>query len=549
MMPKQDQKQMQDEAILRCARTLFPAAALCLGSLSEGRSTVTEAIAAAMRASPNAWESESVRQLVRICRTRTPERFQPEKLPKESAFEALLPILKLPAGSRRAIALAVSEIPAADAAAASGLTADEFGQKNEKALRQLNFMINGNPPTLDDLRAAAKALPWHDSDTELLLNGIAEAEQKNDPESPVPIIREITRTAAPAKNKSKTVSVPLWGIILGIAALIVLAAALLLLWASQPHHPASVPADSPHTEEVDALFSASYLGIADVQEIAAADAGSDAESACFLSTKLRTDQTPACYVISFTVGDETQYDYTLDAASGEILGKTDSEAEIILDTEGWKPAEEIRQAALRQTGLHDVLFIKEKRAADGESGYYKFELLNADGKLFSVQMDARNAMLMKYTAEELSSQEPENIISPAQAKTHAVSRVGDLDLSQVIFTKVKLDGNAYLIAFTLDDGTQYLIELNAASGKVNTVDVHPVSADISQAVGLLAARDTALGMAQLTLRDPVDFTKAKIDRSNGAYVYELEFETAEYEYEVSIGTATGEVIKYRAFSK
>ena len=41
---------------------------------------------------------------------------------------ALLPILKLPAGSRRAIALAVSEIPAADAAAASGLTADEFGQ-------------------------------------------------------------------------------------------------------------------------------------------------------------------------------------------------------------------------------------------------------------------------------------------------------------------------------------------------------------------------------------------------------------------------------------
>ena len=164
-------------------------------------------------------------------------------------------------------------------------------------------------------------------------------------------------------------------------------------------------------------------------------------------------------------------------------------------------------------------------------------------------MDARNAMLMKYTAEELSSQEPENIISPAQAKTHAVSRVGDLDLSQVIFTKVKLDGNAYLIAFTLDDGTQYLIELNAASGKVNTVDVHPVSADISQAVGLLAARDTALSMAQLTLRDPVDFTKAKIDRSNGAYVYELEFETAEYEYEVSIGTATGEVIKYRAFSK
>ena len=155
----------------------------------------------------------------------------------------------------------------------------------------------------------------------------------------------------------------------------------------------------------------------------------------------------------------------------------------------------------------------------------------------------------KYTAEELTAEEPENIISPAQAKTRAVSRVGDLDLSQVIFTKVKLDGGAYLIAFTLDDGTQYLIELNAATGSVNTVDVHPVSADITQAVGLLKARDTALHMAELTERDAVDFTKAKIDRSNGAYVYELEFETPDYEYEVSIRTATGEVLKYRVFQQ
>ena len=100
-----------------------------------------------------------------------------------------------------------------------------------------------------------------------------------------------------------------------------------------------------------------------------------------------------------------------------------------------------------------------------------------------------------------------------------------------------------------DGKTGVLIELNAETGNVNTVDVHPVSADITQAVGLLAARDTALRMAELTDRDPVEFTKAKIDRSSGSYVYELEFETPDYEYEVSIRTETGEVLKYRVWQQ
>ncbi|MBQ9905600.1 MAG: PepSY domain-containing protein [Oscillospiraceae bacterium] len=536
----------QEEALLRCAKKLFPTAVLCLGSLHDGRSTVTEAIAAAMRAAPKAWEPEAVRQLVRICRTRTPERIMQPNLPQDSALNALLPILKLPAGSRRALALTIGGIPSAEAAAAAGLSEEELVQKTEKALRQLTFMQNGNSPELANLAAAAKEIPWHVTDTELLLSGIAEAEQQQEAEPPAPAIREIKRTAV-QKPAGKTVAVPLWGMVLGIVLLIALAAALLLLWSARPHRSMPETSDTPHSGEVDTLFASSYLSIGEAQRIAAEQVGTDPDAACFLSTKLKSDETPPCYSMSFTVGSDQLYEYKIDAKTGEIISQTNSEAESVLDTENWLPAEDIRQAAITKTGLHDVLMIKEKRGSDGDTGYYKFELLDAGGKLYSVQVDARNAMLIKYTAEELTAEEPENIISPAQAKTRALSRVGDLNLSQVIFTKVKLDGGAYLIAFTLDDGTQYLIELNAATGSINTVDVHPVSADITQAVGLLKARDTALHMAELTERDPVDFTKAKIDRSNGAYVYELEFETPEYEYEVSIRTATGEVLKYRVF--
>ena len=537
---------MQEQALLRCARTLFPAAALCLGSLSDGRSTVTEAIAAAIRKSPDTWEEESVRQLVRICRTRTPERITQHNLPQDAAFQPLLPICKLPAGSRRALALAVSSIPAADVAAASGITEEELAQKTEKALRQLTFMQNGNSPALADLQAAARQIPWHETDTEMLLAGIAESEAAQKPEIASPPIRAITHSTQKDQPHGKTVAVPLWGIVLGSVLLIALTASVLLLLSSAPQRAVPPETDPGYTAEVSSFVSGHYLPLSKAQEIAAKDAGTDS-SACFLTTKLKPDETPPCYTVSLIAGQNVQYEYTLHAETGEILNKTKTAAEKTLNTADWLPAEQIRQAALSRTGLHDVLLLKEKRAADGDAGYYKFELTDADGTLYSVQIDARNAMLLKYSAEELKTGEPGNIITPEQAKQIALSRVGSLSPSQVIFTKVKQDGGVYLIAFSLDDGTQYLIELNAENGNVNTVDVHPVSADITQSVGLLAAKDTAMKMAELTDRDPVEFTKAKIDRGTAAYVYELSFKTPDYEYEATVATATGEVLYFRAW--
>lgn len=540
---------VSEQALLRCAKSLFPTAALCLGSLSDGRSTITEAIAAALRNSPDTWESDAIRQLIRICRFRTPTRVAPSGFPKDDTLLPLLPILNLPADSRRAIALAVSDIPTTEAAIAADLSTAELEQKIEKALRQLTFMQIGKPPVLDDLQTAAKQIPWNDTDTELLLAGIAESKEAQYAEHNTVTSREIKHIATSGKATGKTVAIPLWGMILGIAIFIALAIAVLLLWSNLPHPNAAAQTNSPHTEEVVSLFSASYISIEKAQEIAAQDIGTDAANVCFLNSKLVTDASPPHYILNFTVRPDKEYEYTLDAVSGSISSRTEYNAKMLLDTTGWLPAEEIRNAARSQTGLQDVLFLKEKRTSDSEAAYYKFELLDAYGKLYSVQIDARNAMLMKYSVEELSAKEPENIISLAQAKARALSRVGDLDLNQVIFTKRKLDGGVYLLAFTLDDGTQYLIELNAEIGSINTIDIHPVSAEITEAIGLLAARDAALRMARLTEQDPVEYTKAKIDRSNGTYVYELEFQTPEYEYEVSINTSDGTIQKYRVWHR
>jgi uncharacterized membrane protein YkoI len=156
---------------------------------------------------------------------------------------------------------------------------------------------------------------------------------------------------------------------------------------------------------------------------------------------------------------------------------------------------------------------------------------------------------MKYSAEEPAGEEYTNIIPPEFAKQQALNRAAITDASQVIFTKIKQDGGVYLIAFTLDDGTQYMTELNAENGAVNTVDVQPVSADMTDAVGVIEAAKRAEAMAGLTKEQPALYTKAKVERSNGAYVYELAFETADYEYEVSVNTETGAIVKYRARGK
>ena len=47
-----------------------------------------------------------------------------------------------------------------------------------------------------------------------------------------------------------------------------LAAALMRLWASQPHRSAVPPPDAPRTEEVSSLFSGQYLSIGKAQAIA-----------------------------------------------------------------------------------------------------------------------------------------------------------------------------------------------------------------------------------------------------------------------------------------
>ena len=540
----------QSEALISCAKRLFPLAALYLGSLSGGRAAVTETIAAVRKRSPESWESEVLPRLLRTCQTRAAERSTPD-FPDDSDLAALLPVLKLPPGSRCSLALSLCDIPPEEAAAARGITPETLAQNTEKAIRQLKFTRGGEAPDTETLREALRHLPWHDSDTEALLaaaaipEGDAPAEQ-----DAAPIAGEIRKITRQDHGAGRTVSVPLWGM-LAVLAGVLLIFGILLYFAARNPRPAPMqdpPAHADFEPEEIRRFQ-DYLTLPEAQQKAAEFTKQPEKSLVFLSTKLKPAEQPPRYEIVLYVPGGQQYEYALDAKTGALISDSTVKAEPIQHIETWIPAEKMRQAALRCTGLTDVLFLKEKLSTGGDAGSYKYELLDGEGVVYAMEFDAVTGMLMKYSAESPAPEQVGNIIPPERAKQQALVRAGNPDPDKVIFTKVKQDGNVYLIAFTLDDGTQYLMELNAVTGSINTVDVSPVSADISGAIGVIEAAKRAESMAGLMKTQPVEYTKAKIERSNGAYVYELEFETEAFEYEASVNTVTGAMIKYRAIAK
>ena len=303
-----------------------------------------------------------------------------------------------------------------------------------------------------------------------------------------------------------------------------------------------LPAVDPET----GALTSPYLALPEINERALAYASLEAEQVTFITTKLNTKTVPVQYEVIFIKHGGTQYEYHLNAENGVLLNYWMQETDAEVDTTGFLSMAEARAIALECAGLKDAIFTRERLDPDNDVYCYKLSFYDAAGRVYTVHLLAAEGTVLRYEVEE-PLQPDVRLISLEEAKQQALNRAGVKDAALATFTKQKRVGSVYLLAFTLEDGTQYTIELDGQSGMANTVDVVPVAADTSQFLGVAAAKMLALQKAGLTQQDTVTFTKAKIDRDSAAYVYELDFETDTYEYEVSVHAVTGEVIKYKAW--
>ena len=551
-----EQPAVSRQQVGEIAASIFPAAAVALYSSTAAQQAVAEAMTAAIRkVPPAALYTESLRRMMQICNARSGETPQEDIFPADSPLAAAA---RLPFPSRADLALLAGSIPDEDAARVMNLPAEELEKRYEKALRQMTFLRDGDTPAIPECQADAAALltpEIRSALTDRIMQNeaarIAEEKQKKNAEkhpAETVKIRQIVRNVPRGEQAGHGATVPLWAMIAAVAVIAVLAGLLgwQLLRDRRPEGSHSAEESLP-ASIVQRAEELKYVGMEKAQEEAIWATGYKPEDIVIISSKLTADGNDVRYEVTLAARERGAYVVTLNAVTGAVLAKPRAAEDVATeypDAKQWLPLSQLRAMALECANLEKAVFTKEKLGTSGEIHYYKFEFTSADGKEYTVHENALTGALMKYSVKEPAPAEANDLISAEKARSLALSRTG-ADASQVIFTKEKLEGTVWLFAMTLDDGTQYTIELNAQTGMANTVDVHPVSADTSGMTGMIAAKNFAVKKAGLTDDDSLHFTKAKIDRGGGAYVYELAFENDEYEYEVTLHAKTGEILKFR----
>ena len=112
----------------------------------------------------------------------------------------------------------------------------------------------------------------------------------------------------------------------------------------------------------------------------------------------------------------------------------------------------------------------------------------------------------------------------------------DDDYGQVYEVEFKANGYKYSYDIDANDGTVLKVEKKKLKFKTKT-------ANSSQYIGTASTKSIALNHAGLSNYN-VTFTKTKLTTEDGIKVYDVEFRTADTEYEYEINAKTGKIIEF-----
>lgn len=250
-----------------------------------------------------------------------------------------------------------------------------------------------------------------------------------------------------------------------------------------------------------------------------------------------------------------KYELNLNPYTGDVenANKSDTSAN------GEITIEEAKSIALKDVGVTDVTFTKEKRDYDdGRAVYeiefiygnteYEYEIAVSGGSILKKDIDyeryggtANNSGQYSITAEEA-----ENIA----LKDAGVSR----DNVDFITSHAGRDDGIYLydVEFFAGD-RKYEYEINASNGNIiqSDIDYERYSggnAGANNGGNTSQANITAEEAENIALKDAgvsrssVRYIKSKLDRDDGRTVYEVEFAVDYTEYEYEINAADGNII-------
>nr|WP_315104166.1 PepSY domain-containing protein [uncultured Catonella sp.] len=146
-----------------------------------------------------------------------------------------------------------------------------------------------------------------------------------------------------------------------------------------------------------------------------------------------------------------------------------------------------------------------------------------------------------------------NIISREAAANIAFTKAG-VSKNQATAIEIEIEydanddyGQVYEIEFKAN-GFKYSYDIDANDGTVLKVEKKKLKiktkiTNSSQYIGVASAKSIALNHSGLSSYN-VTFTKAKLTTEDGIRVYDVEFRTADTEYDYEINAKTGKIIEF-----
>lgn len=257
------------------------------------------------------------------------------------------------------------------------------------------------------------------------------------------------------------------------------------------------------------VIHTAFVSKAHAKTIALADVGLSETDVSGLRARLEHDDGRFVYEVDFYCNG-TEYDYTIEAASGDIIGRDIDPVSGMSPTQTTASAE---TAAPDPTG--------SESAADATQSASATAAPNADTPSITIQ----------------------------QAKDAALADAG-LREGDVTFLEVRSDRDDGMELYEISFYTataEYDYEVYAADGSIKeksieTFDVSGGSANSTAGITAERAQEIALEHAGLNAVD-VTFTEIKLERDDGIMQYEISFYAGTTEYDYRIHAETGAILE------
>lgn len=270
------------------------------------------------------------------------------------------------------------------------------------------------------------------------------------------------------------------------------------------------------------------IGLDSALNIAMNDAGANEQNTTVTKAKMDFERSIFVYDIELIVNSTDEYDYSIKASDGTILNKEHNPADKNLNSVNTK--------------------VTENSSIPSGS--------NADDTTVENTSKAQNLTTVSdksQTSNQTSGQSSGNI-SLTQAKNIALKDAG-ISKNSATFTEAHKDYDDGITYYDIEFVTssykyEYEIDLN---GNIISYDKDsikknkkkPSTTESSSAntkyIGVDKAKKIALNDSGLSAGSVI-FTKAKLERDDGIYIYEIEFENSTTEYEYEINATTGKII-------